>query len=66
MNPKQAIKALQARGWSVIQIADKVGMNRANVYKAMGANHLPSYLNGVALVELAQSRRKPPRKEKVA
>jgi hypothetical protein len=66
MNPKLAIETLQARGWSIIQIAERIGMNRANVYKALNDDQLPSYLNGVALVELAKSGRKPPRKEKVA
>jgi DNA-binding phage protein len=61
MNPKQAIEILQRRGWTIIQIATKVGMNRANVYKAMNDDQTPSYNNGVSLVELAKSRRNPPK-----
>lgn len=63
MNPKQAIELLQKRGWTIIQIATQVGMNRANVYKAMN-DQMPSYNNGVSLVELAKSRRKPPKEMK--
>jgi DNA-binding phage protein len=63
MNPKQAIEILQKRGWTIIHIATQVGMNRANVYKAMN-DQTPNYKHGVSLVELAKSRRKPPKETK--
>jgi transcriptional regulator with XRE-family HTH domain len=60
MNPQEAVAKLRARGWSIIQIAKFIGMNRTNLYK-VEAGQNPRYAHGDALVKLARGNKMPPK-----
>lgn len=61
ITPKEAITALIDRGWKVAQIAAHCSMHRANVGRIYAGATQPTFENGRKLLDLAASRRKPPK-----
>jgi DNA-binding XRE family transcriptional regulator len=66
LTPQIAIARLVERGWKRIQIAADIGVAKGTISKIEAGAMNPSFVIGQKLVNLANSRRKPPRPEKAA
>jgi hypothetical protein len=62
MTPQEAFKILTQRGWLATQIADYAGVHRSAITRIRKYGGQPGLKLGLAVIELAKSRRKPPKR----
>lgn len=65
LTPQEAIQRLIERDWAPIQIASHLGVAKSTISKIQNGHTQPSFAVGQAIINLAATRRKPPKQGKV-